>query len=127
MSVRLLAGEHSRMLAVRTVRAGGTSRRRAGSRRRRSRYFCGSRGSRKIRNVERDTRCAFGVAIHGYDVALEGRAARVTDDAQLQRLAQVFAEGGSSARPRTLVEPPRREASALADRVGRGELTAAAP
>src|SRR5881398_1854597 len=38
--------------------------------------------------------CAFGVAIHGYDVALEGRAARVTDDAQLRRLAQVFAEGG---------------------------------
>ena len=39
-------------------------------------------------------RCAFGVAIHGFDVALEGRAARVTDDALLQRLAGVFAEGG---------------------------------
>ena len=39
-------------------------------------------------------RCAFGVAIHGYDVALEGRATRVTDDALLHRLAQVFAEGG---------------------------------
>ena len=57
-------------------------------------YFSGGPRSRKIRNVERDSRCAFGVAIHGYDVALEGRAARVTDDAQLQRLAQVFAEGG---------------------------------
>lgn len=34
------------------------------------------------------------MAIHGYDVALEGRATRVTDDAQLQCLAQVFAEGG---------------------------------
>jgi uncharacterized protein (DUF1330 family) len=50
--------------------------------------------SPQIRNIERDSRYAFGVAIHGYDVALEGRAARVTDDAQLQRLAQVFAEGG---------------------------------
>ncbi|HLM29905.1 MAG TPA: hypothetical protein VK360_08285 [Acidimicrobiales bacterium] len=37
---------------------------------------------------------AAGIAIHGYDVALEGRAARVSDDALLQRLAAVFAEGG---------------------------------
>jgi Pyridoxamine 5'-phosphate oxidase len=57
-------------------------------------YFCGGPRSRKIRNIEHDPRCAFGVAIYGYDVALEGRAARVTDGARLQRLAQVFAEGG---------------------------------
>ena len=57
-------------------------------------YFCGGPRSRKIRNIEHDPRCAFGVAIYGYDVALEGRAARVTDDALLQRLAEVFAEGG---------------------------------
>jgi Pyridoxamine 5'-phosphate oxidase len=57
-------------------------------------YFCGGPRSRKIRNVERDPRCAFGVAIHDYDVALEGRATRVTDDGQLQRLAGAFAEGG---------------------------------
>jgi hypothetical protein len=35
--------------------------------------FCGGPRSRKIRNVERDPPCAFDVAIHGYDVALEGR------------------------------------------------------
>ncbi|HLI74817.1 MAG TPA: pyridoxamine 5'-phosphate oxidase family protein [Acidimicrobiales bacterium] len=57
-------------------------------------YFCGSPRSRKIRNVERDPRCGFGVAIHGYDVAFEGRAFRVTDEAHLERLARVFAEGG---------------------------------
>jgi hypothetical protein len=57
-------------------------------------YFCGGPRSRKIRNIEHDPRCAFGVAIHGYDVALEGRAARVTDEARLQRLARVFAGGG---------------------------------
>jgi Pyridoxamine 5'-phosphate oxidase len=57
-------------------------------------YFCGSPRSRKIRNIERDPRCAFGVALDGYDVALEGRAVRVTDDALLQRLAAKFAEGG---------------------------------
>ena len=57
-------------------------------------YFCGGPRSRKIRNIERDPRCAFGVALDGFDVALEGTAARVTDDATLLRLAEVFAEGG---------------------------------
>jgi hypothetical protein len=57
-------------------------------------YFCGGPRSRKIRNVERDPRCAFGVAISGYDVSLEGHVARVRDDALLQRLAEVFAGGG---------------------------------
>jgi hypothetical protein len=57
-------------------------------------YFCGGPRSRKIRNVERDPRCAFGVAISGYDVSLEGYAVRVRDDALLQRLAEVFAGGG---------------------------------
>jgi hypothetical protein len=46
-------------------------------------YFCGGPRSRKIRNIEHDPRCAFGVAIHGYDVALEGRAARVTGEGLL--------------------------------------------
>jgi hypothetical protein len=57
-------------------------------------YFTGSPRSRKIRNVERDARCAFGVAIHGFDVALEGRATRVTDEAHLEALAKLFATGG---------------------------------
>jgi pyridoxamine 5'-phosphate oxidase-like protein len=57
-------------------------------------YFTGGPRSRKIRNLERDPRRALGVAVHGYDVALEGRATRVTDEALLHRLAQVFAEGG---------------------------------
>jgi hypothetical protein len=57
-------------------------------------YFSGGPRSRKIRNIEHDSRCAFGVAINGYDVALEGRAVRVTDDALLQRIARVFADGG---------------------------------
>jgi hypothetical protein len=57
-------------------------------------FFSGGPGTRKIRNIERDARCAFGVAVEGYDVSLEGRATRVTDDAQLQRIAAVFAEGG---------------------------------
>ena len=57
-------------------------------------YFTGGPESRKIRNVERDPRCGFGVALRGYDVALEGRATRITKEDRLQRLAQLFAEGG---------------------------------
>jgi Pyridoxamine 5'-phosphate oxidase len=57
-------------------------------------YFCGNQRSRKIRNVERDPRCAFGVAMRGYDVALEGHAVRVRDEELLRRLAEVFAQGG---------------------------------
>jgi hypothetical protein len=69
------------------------------------RYDCGKPRSRKIRSIERDARCSFGVAIHGYDIALEGRATRVTDDAQLQRIAQVFTEGGGRRRWPTEASP----------------------
>ena len=57
-------------------------------------YFCGGPRSRKIRNIERDSRCALGVALEDYDVALEGRAVRVTEEADLQRLARVFSGSG---------------------------------
>ncbi len=57
-------------------------------------YFSAGPKSRKARNVERNPQCSLGVAVHGYDVALEGQAHRVTDDALLQKLAGVFAEGG---------------------------------
>src|ERR1700691_2240306 len=46
-------------------------------------YFCGGPRSRKIRNIERDPRCAFGVAIHGCDLAFEGHSVRVQDEALL--------------------------------------------
>ena len=60
-------------------------------------YFCGGSRSRKIRNIERDPRCALGVTMEGYDVALEGRAERVTDEGHLEGLAQSFADGGWAA------------------------------
>jgi len=57
-------------------------------------YFSGGPRTRKVRNIERDPRCAFGVAADGFDVTLEGRAVRVTDDGHLHHLAEVFAGGG---------------------------------
>ncbi len=56
--------------------------------------FTGSPRSRKIRNVERDPRCALAVAAPGYDLVVEGRAARVTDPEVLRRTAAIFARGG---------------------------------
>ena len=52
-----------------------------------------------------DSRCAFGVAIHGYDVALEGRAARVTDGARLQRLAWCSPKAGGRPLSPTVASP----------------------
>ena len=57
-------------------------------------YFSAGPRSRKARNVERNPKCSLGVAVHGYDVAVEGSAHRVTDEAMLRKLADVFAEGG---------------------------------
>jgi hypothetical protein len=57
-------------------------------------YFSGSPRSRKIRNIERDDRCAFGVAGPGFDVTLEGRASRVTDTEKLERIAKLFSDWG---------------------------------
>lgn len=57
-------------------------------------YFIGGPQSRKIRNIEWEPRCALGAALSGHDVALEGRATRVTDEHFLARVAAVFAAGG---------------------------------
>jgi len=57
-------------------------------------YFTGGPRSRKIRNIERDPRCAFGITMSGLDVSIEGRAVRVTDDAKLQQVAVLFGEWG---------------------------------
>ncbi|MGH9092336.1 MAG: pyridoxamine 5'-phosphate oxidase family protein [Acidimicrobiales bacterium] len=58
--------------------------------------FTGGPRSRKIRNIERDPRCALAVAAPGYDLVVEGRAARVTDEAALRGIATAFARGGWS-------------------------------
>ena len=80
-------------------------------------YFSGGPRSRKIRNIERDSRCAFGVAIHGYDVALEGRAVRVTDDAQLHASPSVRRRRVGAHRRRRRLHPsiqcPQRRPATL--------------
>jgi hypothetical protein len=57
-------------------------------------YFNSGPGTRKSRNLARDTRCVITVATHPSDLVMEGRAKRVTDAADLQAVAETFAAQG---------------------------------
>jgi general stress protein 26 len=57
-------------------------------------YFCVGSHEQKAKNLELNPRCVFATGINefrsGLDVVVEGAAARVTDRAQLQRLAAMW-------------------------------------
>jgi hypothetical protein len=57
-------------------------------------WFQTGAGTRKHRNVERDPRCSVSMSILDADVVVEGEAARVTDAAQLAKVAKGWADGG---------------------------------
>ena len=57
-------------------------------------YFNAGAGTRKARNLADNPSCAIAVATHEFDLIVEGRAVRVTDDAKLERIAAAYrAEG----------------------------------
>jgi hypothetical protein len=57
-------------------------------------YFSSGEGTRKSQDLARDPRCSVVLAAAGLDITVEGEAAKVTDEAKLQRIAEVFASGG---------------------------------
>ena len=57
-------------------------------------YFSSGDGTRKSKNLAHNPNCMITLAAKGLDIALEGKATKVTDEAQLGRLAEVFASGG---------------------------------
>jgi hypothetical protein len=57
-------------------------------------WFETGRGTRKGRNVERDPRCSLAVALHEFDLVVQGTASLVTDPATVARLAETWAAGG---------------------------------
>jgi hypothetical protein len=57
-------------------------------------WFETGQGTRKARNVARDPRCSVAVSIRDADVVIEGEAERVTDPAEIARLAQAWADSG---------------------------------
>jgi hypothetical protein len=55
--------------------------------------------TRKGRNVARDPRCSLALSIRDADVVIEGQASRVTDAADVARVAKAWADGGWPAAP----------------------------
>jgi general stress protein 26 len=57
-------------------------------------YFCVGSHEQKAKNLQADARCVLAVGANqfrsGLDVVIEGTAARVTDNAQLHRLAALW-------------------------------------
>jgi nitroimidazol reductase NimA-like FMN-containing flavoprotein (pyridoxamine 5'-phosphate oxidase superfamily) len=57
-------------------------------------YFTAGPATRKAKNLARNPHCVITVATYEFDLVVEGEAAKVTDDARLQRLAGLFAASG---------------------------------
>jgi hypothetical protein len=57
-------------------------------------YITSGPGARKTKNLERDPRCSLSVALDQYDLVVDARAERVTDEPTVARLAAVFAGRG---------------------------------
>jgi hypothetical protein len=57
-------------------------------------YFVSGAGTRKSRNLAERSDCVLSVKLPGLDLVVEGSAAKVTDAATLQRLAERYAAQG---------------------------------
>jgi nitroimidazol reductase NimA-like FMN-containing flavoprotein (pyridoxamine 5'-phosphate oxidase superfamily) len=57
-------------------------------------YFNAGPTTRKAKNLAHNPHCVITVATHGFDLVVEGEAAKVTDDAKLRRIADAYASGG---------------------------------
>jgi hypothetical protein len=57
-------------------------------------YFNAGAGTRKAKNLADDPRCVITVATHPFDIVVEGEAVKITDDAELWRIADVYASLG---------------------------------
>lgn len=57
-------------------------------------HFTSGPGTRKSKNISADPRCVLTVATYELDLVLEGEAERVTDEEQLQKIADAFRYGG---------------------------------
>ena len=51
-------------------------------------------GTRKSQNVAHEPNCVISMSLPGIELVIEGRAAWITDDATLQRLAKLYADQG---------------------------------
>lgn len=57
-------------------------------------YFNTGPATRKGKNLKRDPRCTISVSLTDIDLVIEGKATKVTDEAQLHVIAEAFAAQG---------------------------------
>jgi hypothetical protein len=57
-------------------------------------YLVSGAATRKSRNLSANPNCAVSVSLPGLDLVIEGKVARVTDEATLVRLAERYAAQG---------------------------------
>jgi nitroimidazol reductase NimA-like FMN-containing flavoprotein (pyridoxamine 5'-phosphate oxidase superfamily) len=57
-------------------------------------YFTTGQGTRKGKNLEQNSHCAITFASRGYDLVIEGEAAKMRDEDKLRRLAEVYTSQG---------------------------------
>jgi pyridoxine/pyridoxamine 5'-phosphate oxidase len=57
-------------------------------------YFTSGPGTRKSKNLAADAACVLSVATDPFDISIEGRAERVTDADELDRIATIARAGG---------------------------------
>ena len=57
-------------------------------------YFTSGATTRKSRNLAENPRCVISVSLKDLDLVIEGPAEKVTDEATLQRFAQLYAAQG---------------------------------
>jgi general stress protein 26 len=61
-------------------------------------YFTSGPGTRKSRNLAENPNCVISASLKDFDVVVEGTAAKVTDAATLEKLAEHYAAQGWPAR-----------------------------
>ena len=53
-------------------------------------YFTTGQGTQKEKNLAHDPRCVLTLSSRGYDLVVEGTAAKIRDEGKLQRLAAIY-------------------------------------
>jgi len=61
-------------------------------------YFKSGARTRKSRNLERDGHCVISAELPDFDLTFTGEAVRVTDEAMVKRIAEIYADSGWPAR-----------------------------
>lgn len=57
-------------------------------------YFNSGAGTRKAKNLAQHPHCTLAVATHEFDLVVEGKAVRVTDEARLRRVVEAYRAQG---------------------------------